>query len=66
VTVHRQTIAKIVTAPDDVAPSENAALADEDVLLTDEPAYGERQEPILPVEPTSDGRAAAPSKKAAE
>jgi preprotein translocase subunit YajC len=66
VTVHRQTIAKIITTPDDVVSSDDAALAEEGVLLTDEPAYGERQEPIIAPEPTSDGRAAAPSKKAAE
>lgn len=66
VTVHRQTIAKIITAPDEVVTSEDAALAEEGVLLTDEPAYGERQEPIVTPEPTPDGRAAAPSKKAAE
>jgi len=66
VRVHRQTIAKIITAPADVVTDDQAELAEEGVILTDEPEYGERKDAIPSTEESSGGRAAAPSKKAAE
>ncbi|THG33030.1 preprotein translocase subunit YajC [Naasia lichenicola] len=66
VTVHRQTIAKIITAPGEVVTDDEAELAEEGVLLADEPEYGQRKDSLDAGDRTADGRAASNSQKAAE
>ncbi len=66
VTVHRQTIAKIITAPSEVVTDDEAELAEEGVILAKEPEYGQRNDTLNAGDRAADGRAASNSQKAAE
>jgi preprotein translocase subunit YajC len=48
-TVHRQTIAKIIT-PDDVVTDDDVVAAEEGELDASDPAYGERNDPATGVD----------------